>query len=147
VHLVTVGQRHSVPRRRLTTVALAAMRATRTPSWAELEVALVGDAMMARLNRRYHDQGGSTDVLTFPSALGPGSRVIGEVVISLPRARVQARRFGQPMRREVALLLVHGVLHLRGYDDRTPAAAARMQARAEAILRRAFPARRRRAER
>jgi len=108
-------------------------------------VALVGDATMRRLNRRYHDRAGSTDVLTFPGTPGGGSPVLGEVVISLPRARTQARRFGHPVRREVALLLVHGILHLRGYDDRTGAAAARMQALVEAILRRTFPARRRRA--
>ena len=142
---MTVGQRHSVPRRLLVRAAVGAMRATRTPSRAELEVALVGDATMRRLNRRYHDRAGSTDVLTFPGTPGRGGRVLGEVVISLARARTQARRFGHPVRCEVALLLVHGILHLRGYDDRTGAAAARMQARAEAILRRMFPTRRRRA--
>jgi probable rRNA maturation factor len=137
IHLVTVGQRHSVPRRLLERVAREAMRATRAPSWAELEVALVGDATMARINRRYHGRRGSTDVLTFPSAPGRDRPVLGEIVISLPRARTQARRFGNSIRHEVALLLTHGILHLRGYDDQTPAAAARMQARAEAILRRA----------
>jgi len=110
------------------------MRATRTPEHAEVEVALVGDATIARLNRRYLRHRGPTDVLTFPAAPGRGGRVLGEVVISIPRARAQARRFRQPVRREVARLLAHGVLHLRGYDDRTPAAAARMQARAEGIL-------------
>ncbi len=144
MHLVTVGQRHSVPRRLLTRVALAAMRATRTPRWAELEVALVGDATMKRLNRRYHGRAGSTDVLTFPGTPGRGGSVLGEVVISLARARIQARRFGHPVRREVALLLVHGVLHLCGYHDHTRVASARMQARAEAILHHAFPAWRRR---
>lgn len=112
------------------------MRATRTPPHAEVEVALVGDATIARLNRRYRGRSGPTDVLTFPGAPG---RVLGEVVISLPRARAQARQFGHSIRREVALLVAHGVLHLRGYDDRTPAAAARMQARAEAILDHVLP--------
>lgn len=129
-----MGQRHSIPRRLLRRVALGVMRATRTPEHAEVEVALVGDATIARLNRRYLRHRGPTDVLTFPAAPGRGGRVLGEVVISIPRARAQARRFRQPVRREVARLLAHGVLHLRGYDDRTPAAAARMQARAEGIL-------------
>ncbi len=139
VHLVTMRQRHSVPRRLLTRVALGVMRATRTPEHAEVEVALVGDATIARLNRRYRGRSGPTDVLTFPGVPGRGRLVLGEVVISLPRARAQARRFRQPVRREVALLLAHGVLHLRGYDDRTLAAAARMQARAEGILDLVFP--------
>ncbi len=115
------------------------MRATHTPPRAEVEVALVGDVTIARLNRRYRGRSGPTDVLTFPGAPGRGRRVLGEIVISLPRARAQARQFGHSIRREVALLVAHGVLHLRGYDDRTPAAAARMQARAEAILDHVLP--------
>lgn len=143
VHVVTVGQRHSVPRRLLTGVALATMRATRAPRQAEVEVALVGDATMARVNRRYHARRGTTDVLTFPAVPWRDAGLLGEVVISLPRARAQARAFGHSVWHEVALLLAHGVLHLRGYDDRTPAEAARMHARAEAILRRVLRPRRR----
>ncbi len=134
VHIVTSGLRHSIPASWLRTAALRAMRATRCSRSAELEVALVDDATIARLNRRHLGHRGATDVLTFPAAPAPGDRVMGEVVISVERAREQARRAGWPVRREVALLVVHGVLHLRGYDDLTRAGAARMRARERTIL-------------
>ncbi len=134
VHIVTSGPRHSIPASWLRTVALRVMRATRCPRSAELEIALVDDATITRLNRRHLGHHGATDVMTFPAAPAPGDRVMGEVVISVERARVQARRAQWPLRREVTLLLVHGVLHLRGYDDLTPAGAARMQARERMIL-------------
>ncbi|MBI3998180.1 MAG: rRNA maturation RNase YbeY [Armatimonadetes bacterium] len=139
VDLVTHGVRHSLPRRVLVGVARVAMGATRCSTRAELEVALVGDATIARLNQRFMGHRGPTDVLTFPGGDGP---LLGEIVISVDRARAQARRLGHSLGREVALLIVHGVLHLRGYDDRTPQDAARMQTRAEAILAAAFDGRR-----
>lgn len=110
------------------------MRAVGCPPRAEIEVALVDDATIARLNRRYLGHIGPTDVLTFPNGRDRGTRVLGEVVISIPRARAQARRLHHSVRREVALLLAHGVLHLRGYRDDTPRRAARMLARTEVIV-------------
>jgi len=86
---------------------------------------------MARLHRRYLGRRGTTDVLTFPD---DGAPVLGEIVVSVDRARAQAAAVGHALWRELALLVIHGVLHLRGYDDRTPAAAARMHRRAAAIL-------------
>lgn len=134
VHVVTIGSRDVVPRHVLEAVGRAAMRATSCPPRAEIEVALVDDATIARLNRHYLGHIGPTDVLTFPNGRGRGARVLGEIVISIPRARAQARRLHHSVRREVALLLAHGVLHLRGSRDDTPRRAARMLARAEAII-------------
>jgi rRNA maturation RNase YbeY len=139
VHVVTRGVRHAVPRHVVRAAGLAAMRATRCPRTAELEVALTDDATIAALNCRFLGHRGPTDVITFPGPGRPPDRVIGEVVISLDRARAQARRARWPVRREVALLVAHGVLHLRGYDDHRPAAAARMRRQEQAILARIFP--------
>lgn len=144
VHVVTIGTRNVLPRRVLRAVGLAAMRATRCPPRAEIEVALVDDATIARLNRRFLRHSGSTDVLAFPAGRGQRSPVLGEVVISIPRARAQARRLRHAVRREVALLLAHGVLHLRGQRDDTPQGKARMLARAEAIVTGVMDARTRR---
>jgi probable rRNA maturation factor len=141
VHLVGVGARHSIPAHLLAKVGVAAMRATRCPARAEVEVALVDDATIARLNRRFLGHRRPTDVLTFPAGSGGPSRVIGEIVISVERARDQARRYRHPVRREVALLFAHGVLHLLGDRDDTPKAAARMLARAQGIVTRVFGAR------
>jgi probable rRNA maturation factor len=129
--VATYRVRGGLPRRVVVAAARAALRATRAPAAAEVEVALVDDATIARLNRRYLGHRGATDVLTFPA---DGPPVLGEIVISVERARAQAVALGHPLWRELALLVIHGVLHLRGDDDRTPAAAARMHRRAEAIL-------------
>jgi probable rRNA maturation factor len=114
--------------------AAAALRAAGCPGGAELEVALVDDTTMAALNRRYLGHRGSTDVITFSGGGMPGDRALGEVVVSVERAREQARRAGWPVRCELALLVIHGILHLQGYDDMTPAAAAKMHARQDEIL-------------
>jgi probable rRNA maturation factor len=138
VHIVTRGVAHSIPHRLLRRVALTAMRAIRRPGDAEVEVVLTDDTAIARLNRRFLGHQGPTDVITFPSGAPPGDRVIGEVVISLERARVQAREAGWPVRREVALLLAHGILHLGGWEDHTSRGAARMRAAERAVLGRVF---------
>jgi probable rRNA maturation factor len=120
-------------------IAAAAMRLAGCSRGAVLEVALVDDATIARLNRRFLRHRGPTDVITFPSG---DADTLGEVVISVDRARVQARRYGHALRPEVALLLVHGILHLRGFDDYRPRDRATMQARADAILARTIGRRR-----
>ena len=118
------------------------MRAARCPSQSRIEVALVSDRVMARLNWRFLRHRGATDVITFPSSGTSEDGVLGEVVISVDHAREQARRYGHSVRREVVLLHVHGILHLRGYDDQTPRLAVRMHARTEAILNRVLVRRR-----
>jgi rRNA maturation RNase YbeY len=140
VEVVTRGVRHAIPAGQVRAAALAAMRATRCPRNAQLEVALIDDAAIARINRRFLGHKGVTDVISFPAGGAPGGPGIGEIVISMDRARAQARDAGWSVRREVALLVVHGVLHLRGYEDRTPRQAAQMRRRERAILAKIFPA-------
>jgi len=94
-----------------------------------LSIVLVGDAEMARLNLRYHDIPGTTDILTFDYGEGQG-----ELIISAERAVAQARQFRSTAARELALYVVHGILHLRGYDDRTPAQQRRMRAAERRLL-------------
>ncbi|MGH7803060.1 MAG: rRNA maturation RNase YbeY [Candidatus Binatia bacterium] len=100
-------------------------------SGAELSIVLVGDAAMRRLNRDYRGKDRPTDVLAFSLLEGPGaglSDAIGDVVISTATAVRQARENGLRLREEVDRLLVHGILHLVGYDhERSPAEARRMR--------------------
>lgn len=142
VHIVASGVRHSIPLRLLRKAALTAMRATRCPREAEIEVALVDNATISRLNRRFLGHRGTTDVLAFPGEPTDGSarrgRLLGEIVISVDQARAQARDAGWPVRREVALLLVHGLLHLRGHRDHAPQEAKLMRACERRILARIF---------
>ena len=75
-----------------------------------------GDARMRRLNRDFRRQDRTTDVLAFPAA---GGALLGDIVVSVPYAARQARKRGEPRAREIERLLVHGYLHLLGYDHET----------------------------
>jgi probable rRNA maturation factor len=83
-----------------------------------LTVRLAGPAEMRRLNRRYRRQDRATDVLSFSlgERLPGGGLYAGDVLICLPVARRQARENGQSLERELLLLMIHGLLHLRGFD-------------------------------
>lgn len=98
---------------------------------AECGLVLVNDRHMARLNKRYRGAAGSTDVLSFPMREGPftslSPALLGDVVISAETANRQARAAGRSLREELAALLVHGLLHLLGYDHQTPSGARRMR--------------------
>ena len=103
-------------------------------SGAELSVLLVGDAEMRRLNRDYRGKDRPTDVLSFSLLEGEGAGVstaIGDVVISVETAARQARENGFTLREEIDRLLVHGILHLVGYDHEGSAAEARRMRRKE----------------
>ena len=88
-----------------------------------LSIVLVSDPAMARFNLQYHATAGTTDVLSF--GYGDG---YGELIISVPRAVAQARQFHTTPSYELALYVVHGILHLQGYDDLTPGPCRRMRA-------------------
>jgi len=106
---------------------------------AELTVSLVDDAAIRRLNRTYRGKDRPTDVLAF--ALREGRRtpgddaLLGDVVISLDTATRQARARGVDTAEELRTLLIHGVLHLLGYDHERSAAAARRMHTMERRLR------------
>jgi probable rRNA maturation factor len=86
-------------------------------SSANISLAFVDDATSERINRQYLGHEGPTDVITFPLGAKPlhGELVIGAQVAS----RVAAER-GHDMQHELALYVIHGMLHLCGYDDKTP---------------------------
>lgn len=98
-----------------------------------ISVILTGDAALARLHRRFLGVSGPTDVMSFP--LGdPGGPPSGEVYVSCERAAAEARRRGIAPAEEVLRYVVHGVLHLLGEKDGTPAQRARMWKRQEAVV-------------
>lgn len=86
--------------------------------FAELEVAVVSDRVIDRVHRQFMDIAGATDVITFEH---------GEIVISAETARTQAAEFGHSVEVEIALYLVHGLLHLNGFEDASASGAARMR--------------------
>jgi probable rRNA maturation factor len=82
---------------------------------AELSITFVGPATMREMNRQHKEHDWPTDVLSFPLTL-PDGRLLGDIYICTQIARRQARRLGVPAREELARLIVHGVLHILGYD-------------------------------
>ena len=99
----------------------------------DVSVFFCGDRRMSGLNRRWRRKNRSTDVLSFPVA-EIGAQFLGDIVISVPYATRQARRRGDSSAREMDRLLVHGYLHLLGYDHETDdgemdALEARLRAR------------------
>lgn len=98
----------------------------------QVNLALVDLDQIQKLNCKFRGIDAPTDVLSFP--LQRGSRVVGDVVICVPQAMVQAREFGHSLAREMAYLAVHGTLHLLGYDHEGPKDRAAMRAKEECFL-------------
>jgi probable rRNA maturation factor len=107
---------------------------------ARVSVALLSDASMARLHEEYMGEAGPTDVLSFDLRGGPGA-VDGEIAIGVEVAAREAFRRRLGFQREVDLYLVHGLLHLAGYDDHAPRDRARMRAAERRALARCLPPR------
>jgi probable rRNA maturation factor len=109
---------------------------------AEVGLVITGDRAVRTLNRSYRGEDAPTDVLSFALndraedfVLPPdGVLRLGEVVVSLPTARRQARAAGRSVREEVAWLVVHGLLHLLGYDHQEEEEERVMRSREAALL-------------
>ena len=105
---------------------------------AELSVLFIGDRAMRALNRAYRAKDRTTDVLAFPMREGLFAQIrpelLGDIVISAPVAARQATEAGHSLGKEIDRLLIHGLLHLAGYDhERGPKEALRMR-RKETLL-------------
>lgn len=107
---------------------------------AEVSIVLVDDVRMQELNRQYRGLDRPTDVMAFSQLEGdglqtPGSAtVLGDVVISVDTAQRQADENAHSLDEELSLLLIHGTLHLLGYDDETDAGALEMRQRENTVL-------------
>lgn len=95
-------------------------------SLARVDVLLISDRRIAALHRRFHKIAGPTDVITFQH---------GEIFISAQTAQRHAAQFGTSTRREIELYLLHGLLHLHGFNDETAADRRRMNAIQNRMLR------------
>jgi len=109
------------------------------PVYTELSIAIVEVFEMTELNEKYRGKEGPTDVLSFECddlcAAEPDEPVtLGDVVIAPEIAEAQAEEYGHTVEQELNLLLVHGVLHLLGYDHEADTDASVMQARERALL-------------
>ncbi len=105
---------------------------------AELSVLFVGDRAMRSLNRKYRGKDKTTDVLSFSYREGRfpyiQKNLLGDIVISVPKADRQAKTEGHTLQKEINRLLVHGLTHLLGYDHEAGAREARRMYRKEVQL-------------
>lgn len=107
-----------------------------------LTITVVDDEEIRQINREHRNIDKATDVLSFPLvddetafALPPGvPRELGDVIVSYPRTVAQAEEYGHSVQRELAYLIVHGVLHIMGHDHEEPDEQAVMRSREEAAL-------------
>jgi len=113
-----------------------AARAALTDLLGCYSVVFVDDERMREVNRQYLGRDHSTDVVAFPFDDAPLTQddCAGEVIISAQRAGAEARRRGLDVEAELALYVVHGALHLAGFDDTTPRQAEEMHARERELL-------------
>lgn len=122
----------------LRAAARAALRHQHAPCPAALSLRVTGDAELRGLNRQFRHDDHATDVLSFPAGTPDaeaGSLYLGDIAVSYGRASRQARRGRHPVKAELQLLVVHGVLHLLGHDHSTVAERDRMWAAQADVLR------------
>ncbi len=120
-----------VDRTALRRAAHKTLRAEGAPPRTALTIVVVGDATIRDLNRRFHQVDAPTDVLSFS---GDEANYLGDIVISYETARENARAAHWFIRDELELLVVHGVLHLLGYEDTSPRRRTQMWRRQAEIL-------------
>ncbi len=107
------------------------------PIEADLTIVLTDDAQLRELNRDYLGLDVPTDVLSFPASESDpetGATYLGDILISIPRAKIQAQAAGHRLEDEIQLLVVHGVLHLLGHDHAEAEDKARMWAAQAEVL-------------
>lgn len=87
-------------------------------AWESVNIILTTDDSLLAMNRTYLQHDYETDVISF-GLQEPGKPVVGEIYISLDQARVQSREYNVPVAQEISRLVIHGALHLCGYEDET----------------------------
>jgi len=132
VEIVRRGAGKQFPSRRLKKVALTVLGLVEQEN-VELSLALVGNAEMQKLNAKYRRMNHPTDVLSFPmeEKLLQETRLLGDVIISVEQAAEQARERRRTLDQEMTTLLIHGIVHLLGYDHERSAKDARIMRRLE----------------
>jgi probable rRNA maturation factor len=118
----------SIDRRRMREI-VRVVRDGEGKAEAEISLAFVDNPTIQRLNLRYLQHDEPTDVLSFPMNDPAAKRLSGELVIGAEVAKIQAHERGHDVQAELALYVIHGLLHLCGYNDKTPMEAKEMRQR------------------
>ena len=143
-HHIGLSQPSELSPRRIGTIVRAVFDSEKKRPSGEVNVIFVDAKTIRRLNQDFLDHAGDTDVIAFPYDEGPrrsADRPWGDIYISVPEARQNARRFKESISRELTRLVVHGLLHLLGYRDDSSAEKSVMWAKQEKIVDEFHPAR------
>ena len=139
VDIVSKNARGKVSRRELRNIALKVLELVQQDQ-TELSIALVDNRTIRALNAKFRNQDAPTDVLSFPAdeRVDSGIRLLGDVIISVEKAQQQANERKRSLHEEIVTLLVHGILHLIGYDHERSTSDARIMAGLEKKIYRAL---------
>jgi len=143
--LIEDGLPASLDADRLRGVVERVLEAQGAGSEAAMGLVIATDQRIRQLNRDYLGKDGPTDVIAFAMlpddsdqarfVMPPdGVKHLGEVIVSYPQAVIQAEEHGHSVDRELTILIIHGILHLLGYDDQSPQPKRRMNEREAEIL-------------
>ena len=140
IDLQDFQKRYSLPLRKIKSAARCVFQEEKVKT-AQLSVVFVTDSAIRTMNRRFLGRDRPTDVLAFDMSdaglsykKNKARHLEGEVAISLMTAARNAKRFGNSLQEEAVLYVIHGVLHLLGYDDHAEADTARMRRREQELL-------------
>ncbi len=128
ISIVNFQHKFPIPQKKITRIVTAAVKRLKL-KLGEVSVVFVGEQRMRTVNRTHLKHDYVTDVITFDY------KTLGEIIICPSVASTNARRFGNSLERELVLYVVHGLLHLAGYDDHAPADIARMRLKEEELMR------------
>ncbi len=138
IHLdIAESYRPHIEHQLIENAALATLHHQKAPSNGEVSIVITSEEQLGDLNSQFRGIDTPTDVLSFPSELTDpesGAAYLGDVVISYPRAEAQSQAGGHEIAEELQLLIVHGLLHLLGYDHANPKEKDRMWAIQTEIL-------------
>jgi probable rRNA maturation factor len=122
-----------IDRRRIREIAWAVLAGEGVAD-AEISIAFVDNPTIHQLNNRYLQHDEPTDVLSFPLSEPNNRKLAGELVIGAEVAQAEAAERGHDVQAELALYVIHGLLHLCGEDDKSPIAAAAMRTKEQRYL-------------
>jgi probable rRNA maturation factor len=122
-----LNKKHRLNERFLEKIAASILKILKKQK-ASLDIVFITDAAIRPINKRYKGRSGATDVLSFE--LGE----LGEIIISSDAAVKNSHYFKTDFEKELVLYMIHGILHLFGYDDETAVARARMSKKQNSIL-------------
>jgi probable rRNA maturation factor len=117
-----------IDRGRLREIARAVLEGEGVKDY-EISIACVDNPTIHRLNKQYLDHNEPTDVLSFPYSAANAKKLEGELILGVEVALEQATERGHDVQAELALYVIHGLLHLCGYDDKSPGAEKSMRER------------------